>query len=169
MVMGVNSQRSQDRILTQRNELHRVTSKEKKRRNKLKGPKDKIAKERNKVTKETKQSTGRTFIKRQGGWHAPKIRNQHSWWVLTLVDSSLRSLRRQATGVRRHVVPTRAPFAMTSCQGSVRGRRYNRTKTLCGPKRNTFRPKWTVFNKRPPAFLKNRFNSQKHHPRTRNS
>ena len=28
MVMSVNSQRSQDRILTQRNELHRVTPKE---------------------------------------------------------------------------------------------------------------------------------------------
>ena len=107
MVMSVNSQRSQDRILTQRNELHRITSKEKQRRHKLKGPRNKIATERNKVTKEKKQSTGRTFTKRQVGWHALKIRNQHSQWVLTLVDSSLRSLRRQATGVRRHVVPTR--------------------------------------------------------------
>ena len=106
MVISVNSQRSRDRTLTQRNELHRVTSKEKQRRHKLKGPRDKIATERNKVTKEKKQSTGRTFIKRQGG-HALKIQNQHSRWVLTLVDSSLRFLRRQATGFRRHVVPTR--------------------------------------------------------------
>ena len=51
MVMSVNSQRSHDRILTQRNELHRVTSREKQRRHKLKGPRDKIASERNKVAK----------------------------------------------------------------------------------------------------------------------
>ena len=88
--MSVNSQRSQDKILTQRNELHRVT-KEKQRRHKLKGPRDEIATERNKVTKEKKQSTGRTFIKRQVGWHALKIQNQHSRWVLTLVDSSPKS------------------------------------------------------------------------------
>ena len=57
MVMSVNSQRSQDRILTQHNELHRVTSKEKQRRHKLKGPGDKIATERNKVTKEAGRET----------------------------------------------------------------------------------------------------------------
>ena len=57
MVMSVNSQRSQDRILTLRNELHRVTSKEKQRRHKLKGPGDKIATERNKVTGETGHET----------------------------------------------------------------------------------------------------------------
>ena len=70
MVMSVNSQRSQDRILTQHNELHRVTSKEKQRRHKLKGPGDKIATERNKVTE--KQDTRLTFIKPQGGWRALK-------------------------------------------------------------------------------------------------
>ena len=48
----------------------------------------------------------------------------------------------------------RAPFAMTSCQGSVKCRRYNKTKTLCGPKRNTFRPKWHICNKRPLAFYR---------------
>ena len=52
MVMSVNSQRSQDRILTQHNELHGVTSKEKQRRHKLKGPIDKVATERNKSDKE---------------------------------------------------------------------------------------------------------------------
>ena len=57
MVMSVNSQRSQDKILTQHNELHRVTSKEKQRRHKLKGPGDKIATERNKVTEEARHLT----------------------------------------------------------------------------------------------------------------
>ena len=46
----MNSQRSQDKILTQRNEFHRVTVKEKQRRHKLKGPGDTIATERNNVT-----------------------------------------------------------------------------------------------------------------------
>ena len=54
MVMSVNSQRSQDRILTQRNELHRVTSKEKQCRHKLKGPGDKIATEHKKVMKKNR-------------------------------------------------------------------------------------------------------------------
>ena len=89
MVMNVNSQRSQDRILTQHNELHRVTSKEKQRKHKLKGPGDKIATEHRKVTGKTKHGT--TRHRQQGGWRALKIHNQHSRWMLTLVDSSPKS------------------------------------------------------------------------------
>ena len=58
MVMSVNSQRSQDRILTHRNELHRVTSKGKQRRHKLSGPEDKIATE-HKVTGKTEHGVSR--------------------------------------------------------------------------------------------------------------
>ena len=84
MVMSVNSQRSQDKILTQRDELHRVTSKEKQRRHKLKGPGDKIATEHKKDGK-TEHGVSR-HKKKQGGWRALKIQNQHSQWVPTLVD-----------------------------------------------------------------------------------
>ena len=57
MVISVNSQRSQDKILTQRSEFHRVTVKEKQRRHKLKGPGDTIATERNKVTGKIEHET----------------------------------------------------------------------------------------------------------------
>ena len=59
MVMSVNSQRSQDRILSQRNEFHRVTSKEKQRRHKLKGPRDRVATEHKKVIGKTGYETSR--------------------------------------------------------------------------------------------------------------
>ena len=69
MVMSVNSQRSQDRILTQRNELHRVTSKEKQRRPKLKGPWDKIAAEHKKVIEKTGYETSRHKDSKVDGVH----------------------------------------------------------------------------------------------------
>ena len=69
MVMSVNSQRSQDRILTQRNELHRVTSKEKQRRHKLKGPGDKIATEHKKVTGKTEHGVNRHKNNKVDGVH----------------------------------------------------------------------------------------------------
>ena len=86
MVMSVNSQRSQDRILTQRNELHRVTSKEKQRRHKLKGLGDKIATEHKKGDGKNR-ARSESSQKQHGGWRALKIQNQHSRWMLTLVDS----------------------------------------------------------------------------------
>ena len=75
--MSVNSQRSQDRILAQRNELHRVTSKEQQSRHMLNGPGDKIATEHKKgdVNNRTRSEPSQ---KQQGGWRALKIKNQHS-------------------------------------------------------------------------------------------
>ena len=69
MVMSVNSQRSQDRILTQHNKLHRVTSKEKQRRHKLKGLGDKIAREHKKVTGKTEHGVSRHKNNKVDGVH----------------------------------------------------------------------------------------------------